>query len=67
MMGLRLRRGLDRSRFRERTGRALEEALDGPALARLVDGGFVEIDGDGLRATPAGRIRLNAVLAALLA
>ncbi len=67
MMGLRLRRGLDRSRFMERTGRALEEALDETALVRLVDGGFVEIDGHGLRATAAGRIRLNAVLAALLA
>ena len=66
MMGLRLRRGLDRSRFMDRTGRTLEEALDEPALARLVAGGFVEIDGDGLRATAAGRIRLNAVLAALL-
>jgi oxygen-independent coproporphyrinogen-3 oxidase len=67
MMGLRLRRGLDRSRFMERTGRTPEEALDERRLARLVDGGFVEIDGDGLRATTAGRIRLNAVLAALLA
>ncbi len=66
MMGLRLRRGLDRSRFAALTGYTPEEALDGPAMARLSDGGFLEIDGDGLRTTAAGRIRLNAVIAALL-
>ncbi len=67
MMGMRLSRGLDRARFERLTGGTLEDMLDGPALDRLAGGGFIEIDGDGLRATAAGRIRLNAVLGALLA
>ena len=36
------------------------------ALARLVDSGFLVLDGSGLRATEAGRQRLNAVLGNLL-
>ena len=37
------------------------------ALARLIEGGFVTLDDERLVATAAGRQRLNAVLAALLA
>ncbi len=67
MMGLRLKQGLDRTRFERLTGGGLEKMLDGAAISRLTDGGFIELDADGLRATPAGRIRLNAVTSALLA
>ena len=61
MMGLRLTEGVNRDRFRE-----LEEAVDSSALSRLIDGGFLVFDADGLRATRSGRACLNAVLAALL-
>ena len=67
MMGLRLAEGVERRRFHARTGSALEAALDLDRLPDLVAGGFVELDARGLRATPAGRQRLNAVLAALMA
>jgi len=67
MMGLRLTEGVTRARFRDETGRALEDVLDRATLADLAAGGFVVIDGQGLRATAAGRQRLNAVLARLLA
>jgi oxygen-independent coproporphyrinogen-3 oxidase len=67
MMGLRLAEGVHRARFAEEVGQPIEAALDGSALARLVDGGFLEVDADGLRATAEGRQRLDAVLAALLA
>ena len=67
MMGLRLGEGVARERFRRETGRTLEEAFDRAALADLAAGGFIAIDADGLRATEAGRQRLNAVLARLLA
>ncbi|MGO8920272.1 MAG: radical SAM family heme chaperone HemW [Stellaceae bacterium] len=67
MMGLRLAEGVERERFRARTGAELEAALDLGRLPDLVEGGFVLLDERGLRATPAGRQRLNAVLAALLA
>jgi len=66
MMGLRLAEGVDRARFQAETGMALEAALDEAAVPRLVEGGFVTLDAAGLRATPAGRQRLNAVLARLV-
>ena len=65
LMGLRLSRGIDAANFRDRAGMALDEAIEAAALERLVDGGFVVHDSAGLRATPAGRQRLDAVTAAL--
>lgn len=66
MMGLRLAEGIDRARFRAETGAEIEDAVDAARLADLVEGGFLQSDTQGLRATAAGRQRLNAVLAALL-
>jgi oxygen-independent coproporphyrinogen-3 oxidase len=40
--------------------------LDSGRLARLREGGFLVLDREGLRATPSGQRRLNAVLGALL-
>ncbi len=67
MMGLRLSEGVSRERFRRLTGRRLEDAVDAARLRDLTDGGFLVLDDRRLRATAAGRLRLNAVLAALLA
>ena len=67
MMGLRLAEGVGRVRFRAETGADIEASLDGERLADLVAGGFLVQDAQGLRATAAGRQRLNAVLAALAA
>ncbi len=67
MMGLRLAEGVVRERFRRLAGTDIERAVSPDALARLVAGGFLELDGDGLRTTAAGRRRLDAVLTALLA
>ncbi|MBM3488783.1 MAG: coproporphyrinogen III oxidase [Alphaproteobacteria bacterium] len=66
MMGLRLARGIERARFARLAGRPLEGAFDRARLGGLVDGGFLVLDDDGLRATAAGRQRLDAVLARLL-
>src|SRR5437763_7209533 len=66
MMGLRLAEGVSRSRLEEMAGRSVDQ-LFGPALARLVEGGFLTLDDQRLAATAAGRQRLNAVLAALIA
>jgi oxygen-independent coproporphyrinogen-3 oxidase len=66
MMGLRLNESVPRARFHRECGAGPEDVLDPPALARLVDGGFLVLDSDGLRATEAGRQRLNAVLGTLL-
>src|SRR5262249_16912528 len=62
LMGLRLTAGLPRARLRHTLGCDIEEALDPRRLARLVEGGFLALDAAGLRATPAGLQRLNAVL-----
>ena len=66
MMGLRLTEGVSRTRFQAVCGKPLEAAVDSAALSRLVNAEFLEVDGAGLRATGAGRLRLNAVLTALL-
>jgi len=67
MMGLRLTVGLSRPDFRAETGEEIESAFPRDRLDALVGGGFLELDGAGLRATAAGRQRLNAVLGRLLA
>jgi putative oxygen-independent coproporphyrinogen III oxidase len=67
MMGLRLSEGISRARFRAACGEDIESCLEPARLSRLVDGGFLTLDAAGLRATSAGRLRLNAVLAALVA
>jgi putative oxygen-independent coproporphyrinogen III oxidase len=67
LMGLRLAEGVDAARFQRETGRALDDVLDRSRLRRLIDGGFIEPTGTGLRVTVAGRKVLNAVLGELLA
>jgi oxygen-independent coproporphyrinogen-3 oxidase len=67
MMGLRLGEGVTRDAFRAETGSDFETSLGAARLARLSDAGFLTLDAAGLRATAAGRQRLNAVLGALLA
>jgi len=67
LLGLRLTSGIERRRFRALTGIAPEDAVDAAALGDLVDLRLLECDEAGLRTTPAGRLRLNAVLARLLA
>ncbi len=66
MTGLRLAAGIERQGFAARAGLEIEDALEPRRLRRLIDGGFVTLDETGLRTTPDGRLRLNAVLAALM-
>jgi len=67
MMGLRLVEGIDRTLFRSVAGADPVEALGGARLAPLVEAGFLCVDATHLKATPAGRQRLNAVLERLVA
>ncbi len=66
MMGLRLTEGVSRARLRDELGADVDGLLDGRKLRQLSGGGFLALDSDHLRATAAGRQRLNAVLASLL-
>jgi putative oxygen-independent coproporphyrinogen III oxidase len=67
LLGLRLSEGVLRDSFRAIAGSEPEDAVDRRALARLLEAGFLECDEAGISATPAGRLRLNAVLSQLLA
>lgn len=62
LMGLRLRAGLDAALLAR-----VRPALDCAGLARMIEGGFLIEDAGGLRATPQGRLVLNAVLGEILA
>jgi oxygen-independent coproporphyrinogen-3 oxidase len=66
MMGLRLHRGISRQEFHARHSLELEDVIEPRRLRRLLDADFLEIDEAGLRATRAGRLKLNAVLAEML-
>jgi len=67
MMGLRLTEGVALGRVLAETGCDLHSQVDGDAVGRLVEGGFLTLDRDRLSATAAGRQRLDAVLSTLLA
>ncbi len=59
-------RGVEATRFVQRTGMALNDAIDPDIRDRAVAEGYLHRDDSRLRATPAGRLRLDALLAALL-
>lgn len=67
MMGLRVSEGISRAAFDRETGAEPEALLDRARLAALRDAGYLDLDRAGLRATAAGRQRLNAVTGYLLA
>jgi len=66
MMGLRLTKGLEISRFEQQSVCRFETVVDAGGLTQMIDGGFLEQTGDTLRTTPNGRLCLNAVLGRLL-
>jgi oxygen-independent coproporphyrinogen-3 oxidase len=66
LMGLRLAEGIDIRRFEARTGRKLAESVDADVLDRCIEAGYLALTPAGLVATREGRIRLNAVLSALV-
>jgi oxygen-independent coproporphyrinogen-3 oxidase len=67
MMGLRLTDGIARDAFQAELGGGPEDLLPPDRLGRLVEEGYLELDATGLRATAAGRQRLDALLGYLLA
>ena len=66
LMGMRLTEGIDPARFAARTGLALEAALDASVLRQALDAGYLLWREKRLEATPAGRLRLDALLAAIV-
>jgi len=66
LMGLRLSTGIDLARFEQRTGRTLEQAVDGDVLEAAIEAEYLLLSGTHLTALPAGRLRLDALLRQLL-
>jgi len=65
-MGLRLSRGITAQSFIDELSLPMDKIFSSEKLQPLIAGGFLIHDQSGLRATSAGRQRLNAVLQALL-
>ena len=66
-MGLRLAEGIDRAMFASMAGADPVLALGERRLAPLMKAGYLEVAATHLKATAAGRQRLNAVLERLVA
>ena len=60
LMGLRLAEGVDLARLKDLAGR---DPVDRDSVARLADQGLLALDDERLRATDAGRLVLNSILA----
>lgn len=65
-MGLRVHEGIHLARFVARTGMELDNAVDQTILAQALREGYLIRDDQTLRATAEGRLRLEALLAALV-
>ncbi len=66
MMGLRLTQGIDARAWHDKFNKPLSAFLPSDKLNKLSKEGLCEFDAEGLRATKAGMIRLNAILEYLL-
>lgn len=66
LMGLRLTEGIDLARFASRTGQVVMESVDPGVLEQCIDAGYLVLTPSRLIATRDGRIRLDALLAALV-
>ena len=66
LMGLRLAEGIDPARFFARTGTHLADALEPDSLEHCLAAGYLAWSNEKLAATPSGRLRLDALLPALV-
>jgi len=66
LMGLRLTEGIDAARFVDRTGVSLSDAIDQDVLQQALGEDYLTWQRNRLVALPAGRLRLDALLGALV-
>jgi putative oxygen-independent coproporphyrinogen III oxidase len=67
LMGLRLAEGIDLARFAARTGRTIAQSVDAAVLMQCIEEAYLVLTPDRLVATREGRIRLDSLLASLIA
>ncbi|WP_206338640.1 radical SAM family heme chaperone HemW [Formicincola oecophyllae] len=67
LMGLRLREGIQAERFKRHTGQDLWQSVEQAFMEEAVAAGWLVAGPEGLRATAAGRLRLDAILPSLVA
>jgi putative oxygen-independent coproporphyrinogen III oxidase len=67
LMGLRLTEGVELARFEARTSRTLAQSVDPEIMAQCIAEGYLTLTPQRLVATREGRIRLDSLLAALVA
>ena len=65
-MGLRLKEGVSLRKLNKITGKTLDQLFETEALHLLKNEGYLKVDKFCLRATDAGRQRLNGVVRCLL-
>ncbi len=66
LMGLRLTEGIDPALFQHRTGVAIADAVDPDILGQAIEAGYLDVTPNRFRATDQGRLRLDALLGALV-
>ncbi len=66
LMGLRLTEGIDAAHFAQRTGVSLSDAIDQDVLQQALGENYLTWQRNRLVALPAGRLRLDALLGALV-
>lgn len=66
LMGLRTREGIPAERFLREAGAPMAQLVDGEALADFIAEGWLTADAAGLRASPEGHARLDAIIDRLL-
>jgi oxygen-independent coproporphyrinogen-3 oxidase len=66
LMGLRLVEGIDLGHFASRTGQTMAQSVDPAVLAAACEEGYMRLTATHLIAQPEGRLRLDALLGALV-
>ena len=66
LLGLRITEGINRARFKQQTGHALDRVIDQKILNELINSKYLEANETSLRATEKGRLCINAITASIV-
>ena len=66
LTGLRLLTGVDRGSFKTVSGKDFEDFFQMDKIEALISSNLIELDGEGLRSTDRGRLRLNSLITSIL-